>query len=1214
MSGFEEIRPIEGMWSPVEVRHELRDMFGRWLSRSHNASLTQSTEALLDELSLHKFTQYFRPEFPGSREDIASLWDASEERNINGGPAFYELERLGWVKFDGCSWIMPGSPLGTYSLINYPNPSTKAFLLGLQKLQFVPKTETMPSDIQEIADKVIVLLNHSSHVPINNPDIFLGNLWKQLCPAPLLLNQSERDDSAKVAEPDEFAANDLPELLASHKDSVDSAFAEWSAWCCLFGYGGKWDLNWSPIEKQYCHEAAYRTLDRQNLWGSWCNDLEDYIGLIENTFAIPHDKLEYRWSQFDVPPETLVERLDWLASRGIEHLMMERLFMHHDGPCAVSFAFSLLCSELETTDFGHDIVLKNSTLLEFATSHPMALLKLKLRTDADALLLVDMLMHSGTACITTKILIEWSSGLGRHSDRIRGREAQTRAFAVEDALSFMAHHMGEGKLDLKDYASLITWCHIGKTRNGHPSTDSRRRVGRQLIGLLTKQNEDVKSSVLKHMLEQAAYKNNVPRACFAAVLDVLNFLPNLSGDACLPIVELYSKFAQERNLDWTDASDLTPPQAMRLVATAFVQNERERDALLIPFDSAEILRATPTDDKPSVRSSIGKTLRVHVRLLARAISGWTAKIVPTELNDALKLLTSRSVVEHDEKGRVGALTDRYSSAHFMANEKGSPASDLADAYQKLDSSNQKALLQIFMQSDDPVFLAELSQYLPYSDKTQIHERLQQLQPGEASVPWTWTEVQHRIESVLAVGQVNLAREYLSDINADLNRAPSQFRLGLFGVELQILMQENNWETLDSINLPPELKDASAHQAQNQLDFYRATSQLLRQNGDLAKARGDLHRLASLPNASFAYKENLFAVAIQQLLGAKLQPLDDANRTAGEILLAEINAEIEANEDRFSNTMFANSALLLIGLQRPEDALERLSKRRRDATTPDLERIVVLAKYEMGQKGEAMAILDAALTKYADNDDLLNLKKDLESGDTTLFVASAAGYLDPISPIRNALQQLAELLPSQVGDVLGPPGKGVRGYLVRQVARAVSSLQHMASILRDTKNEADETRFEDDLNTAVREVLGASLAVAKWDVADQSLGGQTAKGNLGERDAVIRVAGQEIAIYEALVCSGLNKTTIKSHFYKLIDYGDCDLYFHVIYSYANEIKPLLDYIKEMFEGDIPTNLTYLSCEELMPPDYEISGYLATYRVDHREVAVAFMVADLKSRSF
>jgi hypothetical protein len=219
-------------------------------------------------------------------------------------------------------------------------------------------------------------------------------------------------------------------------------------------------------------------------------------------------------------------------------------------------------------------------------------------------------------------------------------------------------------------------------------------------------------------------------------------------------------------------------------------------------------------------------------------------------------------------------------------------------------------------------------------------------------------------------------------------------------------------------------------------------------------------------------------------------------------------------------------------------------------------------------------------------------------------------VDSMSSIRAALQQLMELPPSQVGDVLGPPGRGLRGYLVRQVSRAVAMLQHMAAMLRDRKNLNDDAKLENDLNTAVREVLGASLAVAKWDVSDQSLGGSTLSGNPGERDAVIRVAGQEISIYEALVCSGLDRSYTKKHFDKLLSYGVCDIYFHVTYSYAEKLKPLLDYVREMLEHEVPPGLTYLSCEILGPPDYEISGYIATYRADHREVAVVFFIADLK----
>ncbi|MGN6314076.1 MAG: hypothetical protein ACTHMO_10025, partial [Rhodanobacteraceae bacterium] len=307
----------------------------------------------------------------------------------------------------------------------------------------------------------------------------------------------------------------------------------------------------------------------------------------------------------------------------------------------------------------------------------------------------------------------------------------------------------------------------------------------------------------------------------------------------------------------------------------------------------------------------------------------------------------------------------------------------------------------------------------------------------------------------------------------------------------------------------------------------------------------------------------------------------------------------------------NRALLMLALRKPEDALESVAARRREMRSPELELVTVLAKSEMGLRDEAMALLDAAITEFGTDDRLIALKGDLQAGDATRSVASVSAVLDTVASIRAALQQLAELPPSLVGDVLGPPGRGVRGYLIRQVSRAVAALQHMAAMLRDRKKPEDEARFEDDLNTAVREVLGASLAVAKWDVADQSLGRATENGNPGERDAVVRVSGQEISIYEGLVCSGLERTKIKKHFDKLLSYGVCDIYFHVTYSYAKELKPLLEYVGHMLEHEIPPGLVYRRCEVLGPPDYETSGYVATYSVDRREVAVVFLIVDLKA---
>jgi len=904
------------------------------------------------------------------------------------------------------------------------------------------------------------------------------------------------------------------------------------------------------------------------------------------------------------PSQTLVEREDWLKWPEVEHLMMRRLHAS-----TVSFAFGLLCSEIEKTDIGPSIAATADAVIAFAADHPMALQQFLLRVDAVPALLVDMLMHRRAACLAAKLAIEWRPESRRDSGRNVSREAQTKAFVAQDALSLLAFHLSEGTLDLEECASLITWCY--GSNGGRAIADSRRTVGRQLLGMLAKEKEELQSAVMQHLIGQVAYQDNVPRARFAGVLQGLSHLSNALTADTSPIVALYSKFARDQQLEWTDVPTLSSELAARLVATAFRQAASDRDAVLIPFDSAKLLREAPEDERASLSYSIARTLRRHVRLLARAVAGWPDGAVPQELGDALRALISRSVIEHAEKGRVGALTDRHSPRSFLANEDGSPAQDLAAAWRRLEDGPQDVMLQTLIQSDDPVLLAELCQYLPAAAKPGLQARLRQLRPGEASTLWTWPQLQHRIESLMGAGESGLAREHLDEVAQDLEHAPQEFRLRFFGLNLQLLLKEQNWIAIDNAVVPSALNEAITRQAQSQLDFYRATSQLLRPNGNLGAARGVFEQLAASTGAAPEYKENAFAVAIQQLLEPSLQPLTDSNKVAAEGLLAEINGVVAANDKQASSSLLANRALLLLALKRSIDALDSIATRRLETKSQSLERIAVLAKFEMGHRDEAMAILDAAIIEFGADDSLIALKNDLEAGSTTSNRATPSVTVDAPSSIRAALQQLAELSPSQVGDILGPPNGGIRGYLTREVSCAVASLQRMKAMLRNRKNPKDEASFENDLNTAVREVLGASLAAAKWNVSDQSLGGTTVNGNPGERDAVIRVSRQEIAIYEALVCSGLNRTYTKEHFDKLLSYGVCEIYFHVTYSYAQELKPLLDYLREMLEHEVPPGLTYINCELIGPPDFETSGYIATYRTDHREVAVVFLVVDLKA---
>ncbi|WP_187229763.1 hypothetical protein [Escherichia marmotae] len=1212
MEGFEEVLPMNGMFAPLAVRQELKQMFMRWLPSPCYSRAAPGPGEKMNGVELLSLCEHFRFEYPGEAKDLAKSWDESEERKADSGPVFDELVSQGWVFFDGGRWIMQGAPMGTLSLISYPSPSTKIFLENLSKPRLIAKTEQQPVEVLALAEKIRAEFCLEQHIPVESPEWFLGRLWERLCPTGAVQPENVMALLPESVS-EEIRGDTLSSLKETNDDAVDFAFLEWTAWChAIEGYG-TWDSQWSPSQQRFCHEAAHRALSRQTLWGKWECDLARYVDVLQKTYVIPAEKLRFAGRVPKMPPITSVARADWLASREGESVMMERLMAQRHGPTTVNFAFSLLCSELEKTDIGTGILAATEAILSFAVNHPVAMLQLHFRVNADPGLLVDMLLYPPTACLAARWTVEWQSRTGSNNVLNRGREAQTKTFAVQDSLSVIAYHLNANSISLEECASLITWCYTGNTGMGRVIADPRRHVGRLLLGIFARHDEHVQSELLRYLADQVAYEDNIPRACFSGVLDGMNSLPLATEDAMAPVIALYSEFARKQHLDWTDATELSADMAGHLVASACAQAESDRNAFLIPFDAMALILAAPSDEALSVRASVARTMRTHVRLLARAVSGWPYEKIPSVLSDVLKTLISRGVIEHDQKGRIGALTDRYSPTTYLGRETGSPAQDLASAWRKLDKNNQDELLQAFALSDDPVLLAELCQFLPATAKLGIRARLQQLKPDEASVFWSWPELHHRIETLLIAGEYQLAREHLEDVRENLSSAPQQYWLALFALELQLFLKEEKWDALDSATVPTTLDPATTRQANDQLDFYKATSQLLRPDGDLVSSRAELQRLSSQPGASTTYRDNYFAVAIQQIIGPTLHSLSGADKVAGERLLGEINSVITSNKELASNTLLANRAHLLFALQRPAAALEGVVKRRSEVRSSELEMVVVLAKYEMGYQEEAIAILDSAIKEFENDRRLVVLKEDLQAGNIASRGASASVAVDSVSSIRSALQQLAQLPMSLVGDILGPPGLGFRGYLIREVSRAVASLQRMAGMLRDRKNPADEARIENDLNSAVREILSASLALAKWDVADQSLGGTTANGTPGERDAVIRVSGQEISVYEALVCKGLDRTNIRKHFDKLLAYGTCDIYFHVIYSYAQDVKPIFEYVRKMLEHEISPMLTYCNCKELMPPDHETSGYVATYSVGHREVAVVFLIADLKIRT-
>ena len=181
--------------------------------------------------------------------------------------------------------------------------------------------------------------------------------------------------------------------------------------------------------------------------------------------------------------------------------------------------------------------------------------------------------------------------------------------------------------------------------------------------------------------------------------------------------------------------------------------------------------------------------------------------VPVELSEAFLALISRSVIEHAEKGRVGALTDRYSPSRILTREEGSPAQDLTAASRRRvwQSSGRHASDPRSIRSPGaacgalpaPAHGGEA----PHPDKIAATEAGASFE----KVP-TWPELQNRIESLLVAGEYGLAREHMNEAERDIDRAPQQFRVELFILESPLSLREKNWTALDDAVVPVSARD------------------------------------------------------------------------------------------------------------------------------------------------------------------------------------------------------------------------------------------------------------------------------------------------------------------------------------------------------------------------------------------------------------------------
>lgn len=276
MAEFEQVKPMEDIGAPAQLRHELRQQFKRWLPCAWQPRPSAVPDEEIDALSLLELSQYYRLEHVGGAADLAVTWDASTQRMEDGGPDFAELKRLRWVIFDGARWVMERAPRGASKYVEFPSPSTETFLLELERMRLVAKGPAVPVHVQALGDRLKVKDLNQRPIPVKDPQWLSGRLWELLCPRPT--DPLGADDGV-----DPGVATNLPQELGDEHhgaevdaDAVDRAFLEWSAWCLALNIGSHSDEAWDEVQKRCCRQAAQRVLARQERWGTWEGEFARY--------------------------------------------------------------------------------------------------------------------------------------------------------------------------------------------------------------------------------------------------------------------------------------------------------------------------------------------------------------------------------------------------------------------------------------------------------------------------------------------------------------------------------------------------------------------------------------------------------------------------------------------------------------------------------------------------------------------------------------------------------------------------------------------------------------------------------------------------------------------------------------------------------------------------------------------------------------------------
>jgi hypothetical protein len=162
--------------------------------------------------------------------------------------------------------------------------------------------------------------------------------------------------------------------------------------------------------------------------------------------------------------------------------------------------------------------------------------------------------------------------------------------------------------------------------------------------------------------------------------------------------------------------------------------------------------------------------------------------------------------------------------------------------------------------------------------------------------------------------------------------------------------------------------------------------------------------------------------------------------------------------------------------------------------------------------------------------------------------------------------------------------------------------------------------EDVITELLRTLLTPMLQGLGWSLHREDPGGYSGGSRgFGERDLIIKKDGADLAIFESLRILGTkkkDKDDLRKHFQKLFGYGECDLKFLVVWSFASDPGAVRQLVERMVVDDAPPAFPCQRQRAIRQPlgDSAPPGLISIHRgPNNKSVHVVHLIVDLSQEA-